>query len=121
MRKICSDNRDQLCFPMPIVAVASYERFFGNGSLNGVVFHAHPWRAAAHCVGSFVALQFLYVAVSLTLDLARFRSLIPDAQKLIGRRLSVELEVPPSRLNCLLSSGNFRPLKGKSPAEALSG
>jgi hypothetical protein len=63
-------------------------------ALSGVVFHAHPWEAAAHCIGSFVVLQFVYVAVSLTLDLARFRSLIPDAQKLIGRRLRVELGVP---------------------------
>jgi hypothetical protein len=61
-------------------------------TLSDVALHAHhPWEIVAHCVGFVVVLQFVYVAVSLTLDLARFRGLVSDA---IGRRLRVELEVP---------------------------
>jgi hypothetical protein len=64
-------------------------------ALSDAVFHAHHlWETAALCVGMVVVLQFMYVAVGLTLDLARFRRLIPDAQKAIGRRLRVELEAP---------------------------
>jgi hypothetical protein len=64
-------------------------------ALSDVALHTHhPWQTVAHCVGFVVVLQFVYVAVSLTLDLARFRNLMPAAQKVIGRRLRVELEVP---------------------------
>jgi hypothetical protein len=61
---------------------------------DGALHAHHQWETVAHCVGFAVALQFVYVAVSLTLDLARFRALMPYAQKIIGRRLRVELEVP---------------------------
>jgi hypothetical protein len=64
-------------------------------ALSDVVLRVHhPWETVAHCVGFVVVLQFVYAAVSLTIDLARFRRLIPDAQKVIGRRLRVELEAP---------------------------
>jgi hypothetical protein len=81
---------------MPIVPVLTLSAFLAMVmALSGVVLHGRPWEAAAHCVGSLVVLQFVYVAVSLTLDLARFRRLIPDAQNLIGRR-TCGIGSPPS-------------------------
>jgi hypothetical protein len=56
--------------------------------------HGHPWVIAAQTLGSVAALQFVYVAVGLTLHLVRFGRLIPGAQTAIGDRLRAELEVP---------------------------
>jgi hypothetical protein len=56
--------------------------------------HAHPWVIAAQTLGSIMALQFVYVAVGLTLHLVRFGKLIPHVQTAIGDRLRAELEAP---------------------------
>ena len=63
-------------------------------ALIGFGLHAHPWVIAAQTLGSISALQFMYLAVGLTLHLVRFRKLIPHAQTAIGDRLRAELEVP---------------------------
>jgi hypothetical protein len=63
-------------------------------ALVGFGLHAHPWMIAAQTLGTIVALQFVYVAVGLTLDLVRFGKLMPHAQTAIGDRLRAELEVP---------------------------
>jgi hypothetical protein len=63
-------------------------------TLVGLGLHAHPWVIAAQALGSITALQFVYVAVGLTLHLVRFRNPIPHVQTAIGDRLSAELEVP---------------------------
>jgi hypothetical protein len=62
--------------------------------LIGFGLHAHPWLIAAQTLGSIAALQFVYVAVGLTLHLVRFGKLIPHVQTAIGVRLRAELEVP---------------------------
>jgi hypothetical protein len=74
--------------------------------LGGTILHAHPWMIAAGVFGSVTALQFMYVAVGLTLDLVRFRKLMPHVQTVIGRRLRAELEVPhslPPELSALVA------------------
>jgi hypothetical protein len=63
-------------------------------ALIGFGLHAHPWVIAAQTLGTITALQFVYVAVGLTLHLVRFRKSIPHVQTAIGDRLSAELEVP---------------------------
>jgi hypothetical protein len=60
----------------------------------GFGLHAHPWVIAAQTLGSITALQFVYVAVGLTLHLVRFGKLIPHVQTAVGDRLRAELEVP---------------------------
>jgi hypothetical protein len=64
--------------------------------LGGITVHAHPWVIAVQVLGSITALQFVYVAVGLTVHLVRLRKLIPHVQIAIGRRLRAELEVPRS-------------------------
>jgi len=56
-------------------------------TLVGLALHAHPRVIAAQALGSITALQFVYVAVSLTLHLVRFRKPIPHVQTAIGDRL----------------------------------
>jgi hypothetical protein len=63
-------------------------------TLIGFGLHAHPWLIAAQTLGAIVALQFVYVAVGLTLHLVRFGQLIPHVQTAVGDRLRAELEVP---------------------------
>jgi hypothetical protein len=63
-------------------------------ALIGFGLHAHPWVIAAQTLGTIVALQFVYVAVGLTLHLVRFGKLMPHAQTAIGDRLRAELEAP---------------------------
>jgi hypothetical protein len=63
-------------------------------ALIGFGLHAHPWVIAAQTLGSITALQFVYVAVGLTLHLVRFGKLIPHVQTAVGDRLRAELEVP---------------------------
>jgi hypothetical protein len=63
-------------------------------ALVGFGLHAHPWVIAAQTLGSITALQFVYVAVGLTLHLVRFGKLIPHVQTAIGDQLGAELEVP---------------------------
>jgi hypothetical protein len=60
--------------------------------LAGTIFHTHPWVIVAEAVGSIVALQFTYVAVSLAHHLVHSRRLIPQVQAAIGEQLGVELE-----------------------------
>jgi hypothetical protein len=63
-------------------------------ALVGYGLHANPWVIVVLTIGSITALQFVYVAVGLTLHLIRFGKLIPHAQTAIGGRLRTELEVP---------------------------
>jgi hypothetical protein len=63
-------------------------------ALIGFGLHAHPWVIAVQTLGTITALQFVYIAVGLTLHLVRFGKLIPHAQTAIGDRLRTELEVP---------------------------
>jgi hypothetical protein len=63
-------------------------------ALIGFSLHAHLWVIAAQTIGAVTALQFMYVAVGLTLHLFRFGTLIPHVQTAIGNRLRAELEVP---------------------------
>jgi hypothetical protein len=65
-------------------------------ALAGTIFHTHPWVIVTEAVGSIVALQFTYVAVSLTHHVVRSRTLIPQVQAAIGEQLGGELEAPRS-------------------------
>jgi hypothetical protein len=72
----------------------------------GITVHAHPWVIGVQALGSITALQFVYIAVGLTVHLVCFRKLIPHVQMAIGRRLRAELEVPrgvPPELSVLVA------------------
>jgi hypothetical protein len=74
--------------------------------LTGIIFHTHPWVIVADTVGAIVALQFTYVAASLTHHLVHSRRLIPQVQTAIGGRLGAELEAPrslPPELSALVA------------------
>jgi hypothetical protein len=73
--------------------------------LSGVTAHVSAWVIVAEAVGAITVLQFVYVAVGLTVHFVRFRKLIPHIQISIGRRLRAELEIPrslPSELSALI-------------------
>jgi hypothetical protein len=65
-------------------------------ALGGFALHSSLWAVVAQVCGSVIALQFVYVTLSLTVHLVRFGKLIPQVQKAIGDRLRAEIEVPHS-------------------------
>jgi hypothetical protein len=62
----------------------------------GTAFGLHPEVIAADALASIAALQFSFVAVSLTNHVNRSAMQIPEMQAAIGHQLRSELEVPRS-------------------------
>jgi hypothetical protein len=62
--------------------------------LLGGAHGTHPAVLLVQVLGSFAAPQLMYVAVSLTADLARSAGVMRHVQKAIGKELRVELDVP---------------------------
>jgi hypothetical protein len=62
--------------------------------LVGIVHGSHPGAIALEVLGSIVAPQFAYVALSLTAHLTRLAKLVPQVQAAIGQQLRAQLEVP---------------------------
>jgi hypothetical protein len=60
----------------------------------GTAFGIHPEVIAAEALASIAALQFSFVAVSLSNHLTRWSVLIPEMQAAIGHQLQSKLEVP---------------------------
>jgi hypothetical protein len=82
-------------FAPPRIHDAGFECIVGPGCRAHLLWPSRPSVGdAAQTLGYVAALQFVYVAVGLTLHLVRFGKLIPHAQTAIGDRLRAELEVP---------------------------
>jgi hypothetical protein len=62
--------------------------------LVGIVHGSHPGAIALEVLGSIMAPQFAYVALSLTVHLTRSARLVPQVQVAIGQQLRAQLEVP---------------------------
>jgi hypothetical protein len=75
-------------------------------ALNGMIIHAHVSVIATEVLGGVVALQFMYVSVSVTRHLVGSKNMVLEVQTAIGKELRTELEVPrnlPPELSALVT------------------
>jgi hypothetical protein len=79
----------------PVFLLAPIVGFLATcGLLVGLVQGVHPGAIGIEVLGSIVAPQLAYLAITLTAHLARSVQVMPQVQAAIGKELRVELEVP---------------------------
>jgi hypothetical protein len=82
------------CTALQLVPVSAL--FVIGPLMAGSAFGIHPEVVAAQALASIAALQFSFVAVSLTNHITNSWMLIPQMRAAIGNQLQSELEVPRS-------------------------